>query len=185
MIEMIDIYRLECKLRMCNNEVELEKLMKIKKEYMSYTNYPYLEKEAKNYRARKYRLNKKTRIMLNKKCYFLTFTLNNENLCDEKELVNRVKSYFKNARLKGYFNIDRGSKNERLHAHAFVQAEYIDQSVKNPLRWKFGTLNFKICSTEHIDSIRLSAYISKLSNHAVKTSVVGKVIHFNYSKSKS
>lgn len=170
---------------MCKTEKELESLLKIKKDYMCYSNYSYLEKEAKNYRARKYRLNKKTRVLLNKKCYFLTFTLNDDNLCDELELISRVKIYFKNARLKGYFNIDRGSKFERLHAHAFVQADYIDQSIKNPLRWKFGALNFKICSSDHVDSVRLSAYISKLTNHAVKSSAVGKVIHFNYTKCNS
>lgn len=172
MLTMKDIYILEGKIRQTTNPEELDALFKIRDEYKKDTNYEYLNKEARNYAMRVYRLNKKTRILLNKPCLFLTFTL--AELISEEELIEQVKLWFKNVGIKkGYFNLDRGSVSERLHAHALVQSSKID--LKR-YKWKFGALN---CKTVHSpnDYLKLSRYIMKFTKHSVKNSVVGTVIH--------
>ena len=179
---MIDIYKLECKKRMAKNEDELDELIRIENVYQKYTNYDYLLREANNYRQRLKRIRKKTKQMLNNNCLFLTFTLS--ELIPENDFIIEIKKYFKNACLKGYFNLDYGAKNSRLHAHALVVADYIDNSSKSDYRWNLGALNVKKVYNGSNDYIKVAKYISKLSNHSVKTSTVGKVIYFNYSKKK-
>lgn len=182
MIEMMDIYKLECKKRMAQTEEELEKLIEIENEYKKYTNYDYLLREANNYRQRLKRLRRKTKKMLEHSCIFLTFTL--EDLIPEDEFIKEIKRYLKNACLSGYFNLDYGDKFGRLHAHALVVADYIDNSYKNDLRWNLGALNIEKVYNGDDDYIKVAKYISKLSNHAVKTSTKGKVIYFNYKKKR-
>lgn len=182
MIEMLDIYKLECKKRMAQTEEEFNRLIEIENEYKKYTNYDYLLREANNYRQRLKRIRKKTKQMLNNNCIFLTFTLS--ELISENDFIIEIKKYFKNACLKGYFNLDYGAKNSRLHAHALVVADYIDNSKKNDCRWNLGDLDIKKVRNGCDDYIKVAKYISKLSNHSVKTSTQGRVIYFNYSKKK-
>lgn len=180
MIEMMDIYKLECKKRMSQTEEELEKLIEIENEYKKYTNYNYLLREANNYRQRLKRIRQKTKQMLKHKCLFLTFTL--KELIPEHDFIIEIKRYFKNACLKGYFNLDYGAKNSRLHAHALVVADYIDNSKKNDYRWNLGALNVKQVINGNNDYIKVAKYIAKLSNHSIKTSTKGRVIYFNFAK---
>lgn len=174
MLTMLDIYKLENKKRQAKTEVEFDKLIELENEYKKDTNYNYLLKEAKNYRMRKYRLNKYTKKLMEKPCIFLTITL--DTLCEEYEFILRIKRYLKSNKLKGFVNLDYGGQNGRLHAHALVQADFIDNSKENPLRWKYGALNIKKCLHSK-DYLKLSHYISKLTNHAVKSSTVGRVIY--------
>lgn len=179
MITVRDLFILESKKRLCKTEKEFDKLIELEKLYKRDTNYDYLLREAKNLRQRKYRLNKYTKKLLDKQCLFLTITLRTE--IPEDAFISAIKTYFKNMSLKGYFNLDYGGKNGRLHAHAIVQCDYLDNSLKNDLRWDLGALNVKkIVSSD--DYLKISHYISKLTNHAVKSSAVGRVIYFNFTK---
>jgi hypothetical protein len=63
-------------------------------------------------------------------------------------------------------NIDYGAKNKREHYHALINCDKIDFS-----NWrKYGNINAERVKNKDIESdkIKLSKYIAKLSNHAIK-----------------
>ena len=63
-------------------------------------------------------------------------------------------------------NIDYGSKNKREHYHALINCDKVDFKS-----WrKYGNINAKRVRNKDIESdkTKLSKYIAKLSNHAIK-----------------
>lgn len=101
-------------------------------------------------------------------CLFLTLTFNDETLKDTSADTRRqyVRKYLKQFNCKYVANIDFGKENHREHYHAVICADKIDLSS-----WRIhGNINVERVRNRNIerDNTRLSKYICKLSNHAIK-----------------
>lgn len=107
-------------------------------------------------------------MLLNGDCLFLTLTFNDETLSNTSEDTRRqaVQRYLKSFKCPYVANIDFGSENGREHYHAVINTSNIDLSL-----WrKYGNINVQRVRNKSIElsKTRLSKYISKLSNHAIK-----------------
>lgn len=101
-------------------------------------------------------------------CLFLTLTFNDETLKDTSADTRRqyVRKYLKQFNCKYVANIDYVSINHREHYHAVIQSDTIDLKA-----WRvYGNINVERVRNRNIDNdnTRLSKYICKLSNHAIK-----------------
>lgn len=134
-----------------------------------------LEKEFKechrinsaNYKRVKRLRNRVSDMLLSGTCIFLTLTFTDETLAKttEKERRIAVTRFLKLHNAKYIANIDFGALNGREHYHALIQCECVDYS-----KWNYGAINGEKIRNKDIssDSTKLSKYISKLSNHAIK-----------------
>lgn len=107
-------------------------------------------------------------MLLNGDCLFLTLTFNDDTLTNTNENTRRqlVVRYLKSFNCQYIANIDFGAKNGREHYHAIINTNSIDLKA-----WrKNGNINVQRVRNKDIEvsKTRLSKYISKLSNHAVK-----------------
>lgn len=107
-------------------------------------------------------------MLLNGDCLFITLTFNDETLSTTTPKNRRVfvSRYLKQFNCKYVANIDFGSKNHREHYHAVINASNIDFKS-----WrKYGNINVERVRNKDIekDMTKLSKYICKLSNHAIK-----------------
>ena len=115
----------------------------------------------------------------NKKLYFVTLTFNNETLkLKERTRRNYIKEHLE--QFNGYIaNIDYGSKNEREHYHAIIIADEKTETekilntkkfvtIKNAKEWQYGFSSIEKINTEEKDFKKISNYIAKLTNHALK-----------------
>jgi len=101
-------------------------------------------------------------------CLFLTLTFNDETLSNSTSETRRqyVRKYLKQFNCRYVANIDFGKENHREHYHAVINASNID--LKS---WRIhGNINVERVRNRNIesDNERLSKYICKLSNHAIK-----------------
>ena len=115
------------------------------------------------------RLKERIEVMLLKgACLFLTLTFNDNTLASttEKERRTAVTRFLKAQCSQYVANIDYGSKNHREHYHAVVCSDSI---VFDTWR-KFGNINAERVRMRDVktDKTKLSKYICKLSNHAIK-----------------
>ena len=115
-----------------------------------------------NYERTK-RLKNRIAKLLESPCLFLTFTFNDKILLNTSSKTRRV--YVRNflEPLGAYVaNVDFGAENGREHYHAILQTdEKIDYTA-----WTKGALNGE--RIRKPNSVKLSKYISKLVNHAIK-----------------
>ena len=107
-------------------------------------------------------------ILLSGNCLFLTLTFNDNTLNSTSIETRRkyVSRYLKSFNCLYVANIDFGSKNHREHYHAVVGLDNIDLSA-----WRtYGNINVQKVRNNSIElnKKRLSKYICKLSNHAIK-----------------
>lgn len=105
-------------------------------------------------------------ILTNGKCLFLTLTFSDKALQETSAEFRRiaVQRYLKQYNCKYVANIDFGSKRHREHYHALIGCPRVDSSL-----WKYGNLDFEIVRYRNsAASSKLSKYINKLSNHAIK-----------------
>jgi len=107
-------------------------------------------------------------MLLGGDCLFLTLTFNDDTLTNTTSKDRRcyVSRYLKQFNAKYVANIDFGSQNHREHYHALIGASNIDLSS-----WrKYGNINVERVRNRNIDrdKTKLSKYICKLSNHAIK-----------------
>lgn len=121
-----------------------------------------------NYRRVK-RLKDRVAKMLNKgKCIFLTLTFNDLTLANttDKERRVAVVRYLKMFKSDYVANIDFGANNHREHYHALIVADKVNYSKWN----KYGNINGQKVRLRDIESdkTKLSKYIAKLTNHAIK-----------------
>lgn len=122
------------------------------------------------YRHRVKRLRNKIAYMLvTGNCLFVTLTFT--DTCLEKTSVETRRKYVRRF-LKQYgnyyvANIDYGGKNDREHYHAVIMCDCIPSNA-----WQFGFSKIKNVRSVN-DSIKLSKYISKLTNHAIKDTAKG------------
>lgn len=115
------------------------------------------------------RLKDRVAKMLNKgKCIFLTLTFNDLTLANTtaKERRVAVVRYLKTFKTDYLANIDFGANNHREHYHALIVADKVNYSKWN----KYGNINGQKVRLKDIDNdkTKLSKYIAKLSNHAIK-----------------
>lgn len=127
-------------------------------------------------RARVKRLKTRISSMLESgSCLFLTLTFTDEVLRKTTEDTRRqaVRRYLKSFGVPYVSNIDYGKKNGREHYHAVIQAESVDYS-----KYTYGAINGeRIHSAE--DYVKLSKYVAKLTNHAIKQTNKRQVIIYS------
>lgn len=107
-------------------------------------------------------------MLLNGSCVFLTLTFTDTTLASTTEKQRRVavSRYLKQYGCKYVANIDFGSKNKREHYHALINCDKVNFDT-----WrKYGNINAERVRNKDIESdkTKLSKYIAKLSNHAIK-----------------
>ena len=128
------------------------------------------------YRVR--RLKERITNMLNSgHCIFCTFNFSDEVLSSTTQDTRKqyVRRYLKGFNCKYVANIDFGSNHvykdrngherqatAREHYHALVQID------KLPLKWPYGYQWLEHVRVRNKSDIKLSKYISKLTNHAIK-----------------
>lgn len=125
--------------------------------------------------------------------YFVTLTFNDKVLEKTKENIRRkyVQKFLNSICLSYVANIDFGKKNEREHYHAVIIAnEKLNYKLMKKL-W-LDTLNdkndnklkFEIVKKNNTSSIKLSKYINKLSNHAMKDTTTQYCLYSRDSEKK-
>lgn len=122
-------------------------------------------------------------------CLFLTLTFSDMSLertsaDTRRQLVRRFLNSFN---VPYVANIDFGKKNGREHYHAVIETGRIDYS-----KWKYGAINgLKIrndikyddngvMTSESVEKI--SRYVAKLTNHAIKETTKRSVIIYSRNK---
>ena len=120
--------------------------------------------------VRLYRLRKRIDSMLsNYKCCFLTLTFRDDVFISTTDIERRkaVSRYLKSFGVPYVANLDFGAEKDREHYHALLCVESIDYK-----EWfeKFGAIKSKKVRLSDLDKSKskLSKYICKLSNHAIK-----------------
>lgn len=122
-------------------------------------------------------------------CLFLTLTFNNysmeHNSADSRRQA--VRRFLNSLKVPYVANIDFGGKNNREHYHAVVQIGKIDYHL-----WKYGAINgLKIrndlkCDDDGVitsESVeKISRYVAKLTNHAIKETTRRSVIMYSRCK---
>lgn len=106
-----------------------------------------------------------TKIFNSGSCIFLTLTFSDKSLSKTSAKTRReyVNDFLCKNSIDYVGNIDFGKKNEREHYHAVVQCDKVDNTL-----WKYGLINFERIRNNTEDTARISQYIAKLVNHAIK-----------------
>lgn len=109
------------------------------------------------------RLKKRIEKIIEKDSLFITLTFTDEVL---SKTSSKTRREYATRFLKKYSsdyvgNIDFGSRNHREHYHAVIQAERLDHNS-----WSYGAISFEKIYNK--DSVKLSQYVAKLTNHAIK-----------------
>lgn len=110
-------------------------------------------------------------------CIFLTMTFTDYDLSHSTFEDRRrwVRRYLKSQSDYYIANLDFGEKNGREHYHAVILADQVDYNAWNQ---KHGNINGKKIHAGVDDAKRLSKYVSKLTNHAIKnTAASNRVIY--------
>ena len=121
------------------------------------------------FHGRTKRLQDRVRAMLlGGDCLFLTLTFSDSTLSSTNEKQRRVavSRYLKSFNARYVANIDFGKTNHREHYHAIINTGLVDYSL-----WrKYGNINGEKIRNKDIenDCKKLSKYVAKLSNHAIK-----------------
>jgi hypothetical protein len=106
-------------------------------------------------------------VILNGNAIFLTLTFTDEVLEKTSPETRRkyVTRFLKSQCAFYVANLDCGSQNHREHYHAIVQpnGEKIDLAA-----WEYGAINSKRVHASEQAPLRLSKYVAKISNHALK-----------------
>lgn len=165
-------YKKSCEWQLLNEDGEVAFVM-VNSLYQDFIDYckevPSLDcamrlNESKYRKAKKVR-DKISDLVLSGKAIFITLTFTDKILAKTSVITRRryVARYLK-ANSKNYVaNIDFGSKKGREHYHALVDSD-IDFS-----NWyKYGAVKVERVRTSESDLARVSLYVSKLTNHALK-----------------
>ena len=108
--------------------------------------------------------------------WFITITFNPETLSKTNEKTRRVyvSRWLKSLTPFYVANIDYGLKNEREHYHAVITSD-----KRPPKSWSYGFVDILKVKTTETDTKRISKYISKLTNHAIKNTTKSKRIIYS------
>ena len=149
-------------------------------EHQALTNLDNLTEFYKIYHAqlnRTLRLkNRIAKILTNGACLFLTLTFTNDTLENTSPKTRRiyVRNYLKSFNAPYVGNIDFGKRNGREHYHAVIGIDKVDYS-----KWTYGAINGIKIRNETDDLTRISKYIAKLTNHAIKETTKRSVIIYS------
>lgn len=121
------------------------------------------QKINKAYYRRVKRLKNKVAAMLQSPCLFLTLTFKDKYLDKTSDKTKRryVQRTLNELQCEYVANVDYGEKKGRIHYHALVKIDHIDNKV-----WRYGNLDFK--KIRRPNETAISKYICKLTNHAIK-----------------
>jgi hypothetical protein len=127
----------------------------------------------KNYSNFMYRLYKRIDNMLmnHQYNYFATLTLNDNNInIKEKTLIRYSKMFLNDySEIKDFVcNIDYGSNNNRMHVHCIISSNNKINYSKMISKWKRGAIKNKLIIKKN--KYKIGRYITKIGNHAVKSS---------------
>lgn len=114
------------------------------------------------------RLNKRIETYLQSgQCIWLTITFNDTTLSNTSEKTRRryVSRFLKSVSTSYLANIDYGKTTEREHYHAVVLCDFVD-----PKCWSYGFIYTERIKNHINAPVKLSKYVSKLTNHAIKES---------------
>ena len=108
--------------------------------------------------------------------YFITITFNPTTLENTNEQTRRkyVSRWLKSLTPFYVANIDYGLINEREHYHAVITSD-----TRPPKSWNYGFIDILKVNTTETDTKRISKYISKLTNHAIKHTTKSKRIIYS------
>lgn len=112
------------------------------------------------------RLNKRIERYLSMgSCIWLTLTFSPDTLSKTtQETRKRYVARFLKSQSDYYVaNIDYGKENEREHYHAVVVGDFVDMS-----KWSYGFALTERIKNHKNTPKKLSKYVSKLTNHAIK-----------------
>ena len=126
--------------------------------------------------CRKSRLRKKvSRLVNDYPCSFLTLTFKNAVLDSTSTETRRryVARYLKSLGCPYIANIDFGGKTDREHYHAIVGC------VPSEKTWSYGFTSIEKIRNTDISSTKLSTYITKLTNHAIKETTKRNALLFS------
>lgn len=120
--------------------------------------------ESRYRRAKKVR-DKITDLVLNNGAVFVTLTFNDDTLSKTTQETRRrlVQRYLKRNCLKYVANVDFGALNGREHYHALVSNDIVFDSW-----YKYGAIDVERVRPTDDSPKRISKYITKLTNHALK-----------------
>lgn len=106
------------------------------------------------------------------KILFITLTFNNETLQDTSEKTRRRYITRALKQVSRYYlaNQDFGADNEREHYHALLLLKKGEKVNRNYMKqyWCYGFSNTKEVRLDLTDLTKVSKYVSKLTNHAIK-----------------
>lgn len=124
--------------------------------------------ESKYRKAKKVR-DKISRLVLTDHAIFITLTFNDRTIAKTDDLKRRrlVQRYLKQNCAKYVANVDYGALNGREHYHALVSN---DINFKN--WYKYGAVNVERVRPLENSTTRISRYITKLTNHALKVGAI-------------
>ena len=108
--------------------------------------------------------------------WFITITFDPDTLANTSEKTRRVyvSRWLKSLSSFYVANIDYGDTTGREHYHAIITLDN-----KPPKTWKYGFIDIKKVATSETDTKRVSKYISKLTNHAIKHTTKSKRIIYS------
>lgn len=114
--------------------------------------------------------------VLSGSAWFITITFSPETLAKTNEKTRRVyvSRWLKSLTPFYVANIDYGLKNEREHYHAVITSDQ-----RPPKSWSYGFVDILKVKTTETDTKRVSKYISKLTNHAIKNTTKSKRIIYS------
>lgn len=114
-------------------------------------------------------------MVLNGQASFITLTFTDTVLTSTNEITRRkyVARWCKENSSFYVANIDYGDLKNREHYHAVLTAG-------NYSKWEYGFIKIKKVRADSKDLTKVSKYVSKLTNHAIKKS--GKLKRIIYSK---
>lgn len=164
-----------------NSEISLQELYKIN-EHASFLHKqnPTLWKECQRvshsqYKRAKLLRDRITLMLEHGNCIFLTLTFDScLERTTERSRKEYVKSFFSNFDTLYIANQDFGKQYSREHYHAIILANKINYRL-----WTHGTIKGLKVRTTDDDKKRLSKYISKLTNHAIKKTNKRQVIIYS------
>ncbi len=108
--------------------------------------------------------------------WFITITFNPETLSKTNEQTRRkyVSRWLKSLTPFYVANIDYGKEKGREHYHAVITSD-----ERPPKTWSYGFIDILKVKTTETDTKRVSKYISKLTNHAIKHTTKSKRIIYS------
>lgn len=143
----------------------------------------YINQEIHNEYVRFERCRKRIENMFldSKNLFFLTFTLSNKYYDryynNQDNFMRYIKDFLKNLNCIDWcFNLDFGSKNDRLHAHCIISHKQSSFDLhKLQSMYKIGNLD--IAKTYNDNSYALEKYITKFTNHSFKDTTLCRVTY--------